>query len=43
MLRLMCGVRRHAKHDAAPGPQSIWQGLMRVKDFAMAWHAFGAK
>lgn len=31
------------KRDGAPGPQSIWQGLMRVRDFAMAWHAFRAK
>lgn len=28
------------KSDGAPGPQSIWQGLARVKDFAWAWHAF---
>ena len=28
------------KNDGAPGPQSIWQGLTRVRDFACAWHAF---
>lgn len=28
------------KGDGAPGPQSIWQGLTRVRDFACAWHAF---
>ena len=28
------------KSDGAPGPQSIWQGLARVRDFACAWHAF---
>ncbi len=28
------------KSDGAPGPQSIWQGLTRVRDFACAWHAF---
>lgn len=28
------------KSDGAPGPQSIWQGLTRVRDFACAWQAF---
>jgi len=28
------------KSDGAPGPQSIWQGLARVRDFACAWVAF---
>ena len=28
------------KSDGAPGPQSIWLGLTRVRDFACAWHAF---
>lgn len=28
------------KSDGPPGPQSIWQGLVRVRDFACAWHAF---
>jgi hypothetical protein len=28
------------KSDGAPGPQSIWQGLTRVRDFACAWHVF---
>lgn len=27
------------KSDGHPGPQSIWQGLTRVRDFACAWHA----
>lgn len=30
------------KSDGPPGPQSIWQGLARVRDFACAWHAFHA-
>jgi len=30
------------KSDGAPGPQSIWQGLARVRDFACAWHAYTA-
>ena len=28
------------KSDGPPGPQSIWQGLMRVRDFALAWKAY---
>lgn len=28
------------KSDGPPGPQSIWQGLTRVRDFACAWYAF---
>lgn len=31
------------KSDGAPGPQSIWKGLTRVRDFACAWHAFYGK
>ena len=27
------------KSDGPPGPKSIWQGLTRVKDFALAWQA----
>jgi len=27
------------KSDGPPGPQSIWQGLTRIRDFACAWHA----
>lgn len=27
--------------DGPPGPQSMWQGLTRVRDFAIAWKAFG--
>lgn len=28
------------KSDGAPGPQSIWQGLARVRDFAYAWAVY---
>ena len=28
------------KSDGPPGPQSVWKGLTRVRDFACAWHAF---
>ena len=31
------------KRDGMPGPQSIWQGLARVRDFAMAWQVFAEK
>lgn len=27
------------KGDGPPGPQSIWRGLVRIRDFACAWHA----
>jgi hypothetical protein len=27
------------KRDGPPGPQSIWQGLARVRDFALGWQA----
>lgn len=27
------------KSDGPPGPQSIWVGMGRVRDFALAWHA----
>jgi hypothetical protein len=29
------------KSDGPPGPATIWIGLQRTKDFAMAWLAFG--
>jgi hypothetical protein len=28
------------KHDGPPGPQTMWIGLQRMRDFAMAWAAF---
>lgn len=28
------------KGDGPPGPRSIWQGLSRARDFALAWQAF---
>ncbi len=27
--------------DGAPGPQSLWVGIRRMTDFALAWRAFG--
>lgn len=29
------------KGDGPPGPQTTWIGMQRVKDFALAWQAFG--
>lgn len=29
------------KHDGPPGPQTMWIGLQRMRDFATAWTAFG--
>ncbi len=29
------------KGDGPPGPQSTWIGMQRLKDFALAWSAFG--
>lgn len=30
------------KHDGPPGPQTIWIGLQRARDFALAWSIFTA-
>jgi hypothetical protein len=29
------------KNDGPPGPQTMWIGLQRMRDFAIAWDAFG--
>jgi hypothetical protein len=29
------------KGDGPPGPQTMWIGLQRMRDFALAWSAFG--
>jgi hypothetical protein len=29
------------KHDGPPGPQTMWIGLQRMRDYAQAWEAFG--
>lgn len=28
-------------HDGPPGPQSLWVGIRRMTDFALAWRKFG--
>lgn len=30
------------KADGSPGPQVLWQGLSRLRDFALAWRVFRA-
>jgi hypothetical protein len=30
----------HRKHDGPPGPQTLWIGLQRTRDFALAWSVF---
>ena len=29
------------KHDGPPGPQAIWIGIQRMRDFTIAWTSFG--
>lgn len=31
------------KADGNPGPQAIWQGLTRLRDFTLAWQSYGKK
>jgi hypothetical protein len=31
------------KHDGPPGPKTMWIGLQRMRDFAVAWNAFGPR
>ncbi len=28
------------KHDGEPGPQVMWLGIQRMRDFAIAWEIF---
>jgi hypothetical protein len=30
------------KHDGPPGPQTLWIGLQRARDFALAWSTFNS-
>lgn len=42
MLRIVAELGGHLgrKNDGPPGAQVIWQGLSRIRDFAIAWEAF---
>jgi hypothetical protein len=43
MIRLVASLGGHLgrKHDGPPGAQVLWIGLQRMRDFALAWQAFG--
>jgi hypothetical protein len=45
MVRLIAelGGYLNRKHDGPPGPQTMWIGLQRMRDFATAWSAFGPR
>lgn len=42
MLTMVAGLGGHLnrKHDGPPGPQTLWIGMQRTRDFASAWNAF---
>ena len=42
MIRIVGKLGGHLgrKGDGMPGPQCIWQGLARVRDFAIAWDVY---
>ena len=42
MIQIVAELGGHLgrKNDGPPGAQAIWQGLSRVRDFAIAWEAF---
>lgn len=43
MIPLIAGLGGYLgrKQDGPPGPKSMWIGLQRMRDFAIAWIAFG--
>ena len=43
MVKIIASFGGHLgrKCDGRPGPKSLWVGLQRVTDFALAWTAFG--
>jgi hypothetical protein len=43
MVRIIAelGGYLNRKHDGPPGPQTMWIGIQRMRDFAIAWSAFG--
>jgi len=40
-LLAQLGGRNGRRKDGPPGPQSLWIGIRRMTDFAIAWRAFG--
>lgn len=43
LLLAQLGGHNGRANDAPPGPQSLWVGIRRMTDFAMAWRAFGPR
>jgi hypothetical protein len=45
MIRLVASLGGHLgrQHDGPPGAQVLWIGLQRMRDFALAWQAFGPR
>jgi hypothetical protein len=45
MIRLVASLGGYLgrKHDGPPGAQVLWIGIQRMRDFALAWHAFGPR
>ena len=37
------GGYRGRKNDGPPGPQTVWIGIQRMTDFALAWLSFGPR
>ncbi len=35
------GGHNNRSGDAPPGAEAMWNGLRRMKDFSLAWQAFG--
>jgi hypothetical protein len=45
MIRLVARLGGHLgrKQDGPPGAQVLWIGIQRMRDFALAWQAFGPR
>jgi hypothetical protein len=41
LLLASLGGHNGRRHDGPPGPQSLWVGIRRMTDFALAWKTFG--
>ena len=41
LLLARLGGHNGRTRDGSPGPQSLWVGIRRMTDFALAWRAFG--
>jgi hypothetical protein len=45
LIKLVAGLGGHLGRtgDGPPGPQVMWIGIQRMRDFALAWRAFGPR